>query len=147
MRLLFAVVLAGLSPMVRQAPSFTQQPATVRVTVRLLDVRAEKGGFVRAGLHPEPGRGFPGMSPLVNLEAAPSGSETALTFTVPAGVYAVSAHHDANNNHRMDTNFIGIPKEGYGVSNDARGRFSAPKFADARVTVARDTTLIVHMAY
>jgi uncharacterized protein (DUF2141 family) len=147
MRLLFALALVGLVPNVRQAPTSTQQPATVRVTVRLLDVRADKGGFLRAGLHPEPGRGFPGMSPLVNLEAVPSGSEATLTFSVPAGAYAVSAHHDANNNRRMDTNFIGIPKEGYGVSNDARGRFSAPKYADARVLVSRDTTLLVHMAY
>jgi uncharacterized protein (DUF2141 family) len=148
MRLTFAVLLAGVASHPGPAPTATpQQPETVRVTVRLLDVRSEKGGVVRAGLHPAPGKGFPGISPLVNLEAVPSGSEVAFTFTAAPGVYAVAAHHDANNNRRMDANFIGIPKEGYGVSNDARPRFSAPKFEEAKVALTRDTTLLVRMAY
>ena len=33
---------------------------------------------------------------------------------VPKGEYAVSFFHDENDNNKMDTNFIGIPKEDYG---------------------------------
>jgi uncharacterized protein (DUF2141 family) len=31
----------------------------------------------------------------------------------------------------MDTNLMGIPREGVGASNDAKGHFGPPKFAAA----------------
>jgi len=51
---------------------------------------------------------------------------------LPAGEYAVSVYHDENNNKKMDTNIFGIPKEGVGASNDARGHFGPPKYQDAK---------------
>jgi uncharacterized protein (DUF2141 family) len=50
---------------------------------------------------------------------------------IAPGRYAVSVFHDENSNGKMDTNFIGIPKEGVGASNDAKGRFGPPKFEAA----------------
>ena len=44
------------------------------------------------------------------------------------GTYAVSVFHDENSNGRLDTNFMGIPREGVGASNDAKGHFGPPKF-------------------
>jgi uncharacterized protein (DUF2141 family) len=123
------------------------QPGPVRVTVRLLDVRAAKGGVLHVGLHGEPGLSFPGPSPTTNLDASPRDNETILTFEVPRGSYAVAAFHDENSNGKLDANFLGVPREGYGVSNDVRPRFRAPRFSEARVLVSRDTTLVVHMAY
>lgn len=123
------------------------QPRAVRITVRLQSVRPEKGGLIRVSLHPEPGNGFPGPSLLENVDVRPSGTESIVTFEALPGAYAVAVHHDANANGKMDTNFIGIPREGYGMSNDPRPRFRAPRFAEARVVVSRDTTLSVRMAY
>jgi len=40
---------------------------------------------------------------------------------VAPGRYAVSVFHDENSNGKMDTNFIGIPREGVGASNNAKG--------------------------
>jgi uncharacterized protein (DUF2141 family) len=51
---------------------------------------------------------------------------------LPDGEYAVSVFHDENNNKKMDTNFFGIPKEGVGASNNARGHFGPPKYHDAK---------------
>ena len=50
---------------------------------------------------------------------------------VAPGRYAVSAYHDENSNGKMDTNFVGMPREGVGASNNARGHFGPPKFEDA----------------
>lgn len=47
---------------------------------------------------------------------------------VVPGKYAVSVVHDENANGKMDTNFIGMPKEGVGSSNDAKGHMGPPKF-------------------
>jgi len=52
-------------------------------------------------------------------------------ISVPPGVYAVAAVHDLNGNGRLDTNFLGMPKEPYGFSRAARGRFGPPSFEDA----------------
>lgn len=50
---------------------------------------------------------------------------------VPAGTYAVVVLHDENLNHKMDKNFLGIPQEGWGVSNNVRPAMLAPRFQDA----------------
>jgi uncharacterized protein (DUF2141 family) len=50
---------------------------------------------------------------------------------IESGTYAVSVFHDENSNGKLDTNFMGIPREGVGASNGARGHFGPPKFDDA----------------
>ena len=40
---------------------------------------------------------------------------------LPRGKYGVIAFHDLNGNEKLDTNFMGIPNEPYGFSNNARG--------------------------
>src|SRR5215470_2828550 len=59
--------------------------------------------------------------------------KAACEFTgVAPGTYALSVFHDENSNGKLDTNFIGMPKEGVGASNDAKGHMGPPKFDDAR---------------
>ena len=41
------------------------------------------------------------------------------SFEIPPGTYAIKLHIDENENGKLDTNFIGIPKEQYGISNNA----------------------------
>ena len=123
------------------------QPATVHITVRVIGARAAKGGVLHVGLHQQPGTGFPGPSQFTNQTVRPSGEESILSFDAPPGTYAVAVHHDANANGRMDSNFFGMPKEGYGVSNDVRPKFRAPRFSEAAVRVGRDTTVVVRMTY
>jgi uncharacterized protein (DUF2141 family) len=47
---------------------------------------------------------------------------------IEPGRYAVSVFHDENSNGKLDTNVLGIPREGVGASNDARGHLGPPKF-------------------
>ena len=49
---------------------------------------------------------------------------------VPEGEYAVTVLHDLNGNKKMDENLLGIPKEGFGFSNDAMGAFGPPTFRE-----------------
>ncbi|MCF2874417.1 MULTISPECIES: DUF2141 domain-containing protein [Tenacibaculum] len=64
---------------------------------------------------------------------------------VPSGTYAVSSFHDENDNKKMDTNFIGIPKEPIGISNDAKGFMGPPKYKDAKFEVNKDITLSINV--
>ena len=44
------------------------------------------------------------------------------------GTYALAVIHDENMNGKLDTNALGIPREGYGFSNDATSWFGAPAY-------------------
>lgn len=50
---------------------------------------------------------------------------------IPPGTYALAVIHDENMNGKLDTKWTGVPKEGYGFSNDAMGFLSAPSFSAA----------------
>ncbi|WP_299127153.1 DUF2141 domain-containing protein [uncultured Winogradskyella sp.] len=62
---------------------------------------------------------------------------------LPKGNYAVSIFHDENDNGKMDTNFLGIPKEDYGCSNDATGFMGPPKWNDAKFQLKEHKTLTI----
>jgi uncharacterized protein (DUF2141 family) len=50
---------------------------------------------------------------------------------IQPATYAISVFHDENSNGKLDTNSLGIPREGVGASNNARGHFGPPSFHDA----------------
>ncbi len=61
---------------------------------------------------------------------------------IPAGRYAVAAFHDEDGDRKLRT-VLGIPREGYGFSNDARpGTFGPPKFAAAAFDFDGTTTRV-----
>ena len=67
---------------------------------------------------------------------------------VPAGTWAVLAYHDENSNKKLDANFVGMPKEGYGFSNGAKATFGPPSFKDAAIPVGEGkVTAVVTLKY
>ena len=66
---------------------------------------------------------------------------------IPPGTYALAVIHDENMNGKLDINFWGIPKEGYGFSNGAKGLLGAPTFSAASFQYAGgtlDLTISLH---
>ncbi len=69
-------------------------------------------------------------------------------WTLPPGTYGVAAIHDENSNHKLDRNFFGIPKEGFGFANNPHVGLSAPSFQAAQARVACPVTEInIHLQY
>jgi uncharacterized protein (DUF2141 family) len=67
-----------------------------------------------------------------------------LTFeNLPFGTYAVSVHHDINENGRLDKNFFGIPREPFGVSNNPKKFFGPPSFDQAKFLFKESNQKIV----
>jgi uncharacterized protein (DUF2141 family) len=66
---------------------------------------------------------------------------------IPAGKYAISAFHDANINGELDKNMVGIPKEGFGFSNDAMGMFGPPNFEKASFDWKGGQTISLALRY
>ena len=52
------------------------------------------------------------------------------------GDYALSVIHDENENGELDSNALGIPKEGFGFGNNALGSFGPPSFEKAKIKIA-----------
>jgi uncharacterized protein (DUF2141 family) len=61
--------------------------------------------------------------------------------------YAIRYFHDENSNEELDTNFLGIPKEGFGFSNDAIGKFGPKDFSEWLFEVSGDTKVQMSTKY
>ena len=61
--------------------------------------------------------------------------------------YAVRFIHDENQNEKLDTNILGIPKEGFGFSNDAFGKFGPKDFSEWLFEVSGDTRIRMTTKY
>lgn len=69
-------------------------------------------------------------------------------WQVPPGNYGIAAIDDENSNARLDRDFLGIPKEGFGFANNPRVIFGAPPFHAAEVHVACPATdITIHLIY
>lgn len=75
-----------------------------------------------------------------NMKKVAANAEKVVFNDVPYGTYAVSVWHDQNDNQKMEKSLIGIPKEGLGVSNDAKGKMGPPKFKDAKFEIKQERT-------
>jgi len=78
-----------------------------------------------------------------------TGKEMQITFAdIKPGHYAVSVLHDENQNKNLDTNKLGMPKEGYGFSNNVTGIIGPPSFRKARFHVpAGKSRITIKMKY
>ena len=109
--------------------------ATVQVKVD--GVRNDKG-IVQVALCDE--ATYPKDCRLTASAPAKPGAVTVDLPNVPAGTWAALAYHDENSDKKLNTNFVGMPKEGYGFSNGVKGTFGPPRFKDTAITVGEGAT-------
>jgi uncharacterized protein (DUF2141 family) len=72
------------------------------------------------------------------MEKASGDSITVVFENLKPGKYAVSVLHDANKNKDLDKNKLGIPKEGFGFSNNVLGAMGPPSFERAQIDLTPD---------
>ena len=58
------------------------------------------------------------------------------------GTYAITVYHDRNDNGRFDKNWLGMPREAWGVSNNVRPRLRAPRFDEAMLALEAGEQLV-----
>jgi uncharacterized protein (DUF2141 family) len=120
-----------------------------RITVDVESLRSDSG-VVRCALFTG-AEGYPGdmAKAVAKTDAKIDGKKATCVFDgEPAGTYAVSLIHDEDGDGELKKNFLGIPKEGVGASNDAPHKTSAPKYDAARFTYDGGTlALTVHVGY
>jgi uncharacterized protein (DUF2141 family) len=85
--------------------------------------------------------------PVRSAKAPIAGGKVVMTFNgLKDGVYAIAVIHDENANGQLDTNFIGIPTEGIGVSNNPR-LLGKPSFAEAKFTLKGNIPITIETKY
>ena len=103
------------------------------IHVKILDIRNSTGDVACALF--ESSKGFPTeyLRSATNIMVIKVRDKQARCDfeDIPPGTYALAVVHDENMNGKLDTNWIRIPTEGYGFSNDARGLLGAPSFSAA----------------
>jgi uncharacterized protein (DUF2141 family) len=115
--------------------AFLAQGQSPQVNIIHLEIGGLRNGNgqVFCALYSTPD-GFPKDSEkaVARIKSAISDKKAVCEFSAIApGTYAASVFHDENSNGSLDTNFMGIPREGVGASNGAKGHFGPPKFAAA----------------
>lgn len=95
-------------------------------------------------------RGWPeDFGAAVRSQAVPAHPGTVVLHLddLPPGAYAAVVLHDENKNKKLDRNFLGMPREGWGMSNNPKARLSAPSFDRARFVLQRHTSLRISLNY
>jgi uncharacterized protein (DUF2141 family) len=123
-------------------PSPKAKKGTAKVRVLIKGFRNTKGQALVSLF--DSSKGFPEKGDISFKREAVKVKEKTMELVfdqVPAGTYAVAILHDEDMDFKMKTGAFGIPKEGYGVSKNARGRFGPPKFEDAKFELKQDQTV------
>lgn len=115
------------------------QTATLEVEVH--DVSSSEGDILIALYKEE--KTFLKFEHVYRAEGAPAseGITRVMIEDLPHGEYALAIFHDENGNEKLDTNFIGIPKEPLGFSNAKLKTFGPPGFKECLVTLKEDTVI------
>ena len=120
--------------------------ATLEIT--FTGIRSENG-IIAIGINDSP-EGWPrkpDMDPNWKKSDMISGKLTVKLEGLEYGTYAISVLDDENANLKMD-GFLGIPKEGYGFSNDAKVGISPPKFEECSFKIDQPLKKItIQMVY
>ena len=125
-------IIIQLSSVFFSSVVYSQDNLTGNLTIDIRNIKNNKG-LVKLSLYNSK-EGFPtDPEKAIRKVALPIKDNLAtVTFEkLPHGEYAVSLLHDENDNNKMDFHFYGMPKEGYGASNDAKVVFGPPDYKDA----------------
>ena len=130
--LILAFIFSGIS-------TTTAQEETFNLTVNISGLSSNKGTLM-VGIYNKKehflNKQFKG-----DLAKIENKKSVVVFKNLPKGEYAVSFIHDENDNKKMDTNFIGIPKEDYGCSNNATGFMGPPKYDDAKFQLSENKVI------
>lgn len=125
----------GLALALSAAPLAAQSTVTVQVT----GFSSTKGQLMLA-LHNSRDTFLTRKAPFRSAAVPIGGDTVTYTFSdLPAGRYSLAAFHDENSNGDLD-GVLRIPRERYGFSNNAHGRFGPPAY-ESTVFVVEAPTL------
>ena len=144
---ILTILLLHLALHINNSTVRSKQPKS-NIQVTVTNVSPQKGEIMAALFADE--KAFPNDSKAAFKVAktTANGGKAVLQFEqVPPGTYAIALFHDVNGDGKLNTNFIGIPKEGYGVSKNVKNLFSGPTYKQASFEHRNSSNLTITMRY
>ena len=125
--------------------SVAQSPHTTRLTMQVHLTAGAHGDLSFLIFSSE--SGFPGERDKACLHGflpiPPHAEWMKFDVGLAPGTYAVTVFEDLNGNHKLDHNLIGIPREPVGASNNPKGRFGPPRFAECAFRLGNSAQTIL----
>ena len=133
-------------------PAFTfgQSSSCIGIHVTVLNIRNSAGNVSCALFDSEVGFPIEFLRYATNLMSVKIRDAHARFdfLDIPPGTYALAVIHDENMNGKLDTNWLGIPTEGYGFSKDVKGVLGPPLFSAASFPYdSQDMELTISLHY
>ena len=146
--ILSLLIFVSLHSVAQEGAKSVESKTSIKIEIKVTEIKSTEGQIAVLLFNNE--NGFPQevdkalKSQFFQIE----GQEKVIEFEVPStGEYAVTVFHDENGNKKLDTNWIGMPKEGIAVSNNAKGRMGPPKYKDASVQILEGASLQIRLKY
>lgn len=118
---------------------------TGKVIVQIENIQTKKGGEISAGIFNRTNFLKTGKQ-LASISREVTSSRIVIEFdNLVTGEYAFVAYQDIDRNKSMKTNFIGYPKEPWGISNNPRILFGPPSFEESKIIVIANQTTTVNI--
>ncbi len=134
----------GLIPLLLGAFSFTGQG---RLIIKVKGCRSDRGKIMIA-LYDDASSFDKNRNAMYHKVIAIENGQAEVVFDqLPPGDYAYKIYHDENTNEKLDKNLLGIPKEGFGFSNNAKVRFGPPKFRECVMKIHQTAVSTVRLQY
>lgn len=121
----------------------SQNANAAELTVNISDIEQGKGHLLIAVFEGKENYND-GKSVQASKVKAEHKKESVVFKDLIDGEYAVKMYQDENDNNELDSNMMGIPKEGYGFSNNV-GMFGTPKYKEAKFTVKNNTVIEIDL--
>ena len=118
------------------------------LTITIADIRESEGRLMIQVANSEKGFEFSEDSaapPPVAISQLAEAGEMTFEVTLPPGIYGARVLHDLNGNGKVDSNFVGMPKEPWAFSNNATGRLGPAKWQDAKFEISGDTAVEIRL--
>lgn len=122
-----------------------QEPAGSGALTVIITGLENENGKVMVALNQSQAEYEADSEPGIGVKVQITNHEAVWTFkNIIFGTYAIKVFHDEDDDDEFDTNFLGIPTEDYGFSNNASGQFGPPSWDDAKFEFksAKDTLMI-----
>ena len=140
-RTLTAAALAAAAPLLipaAAAQDCTGPASPVKLYVDVSGIRSATG-LIAVTLYADDSKRFLAKRGSLYVGRVPAKApNTRVCIHLPStGVYAFAVYHDEDANRKINRNAIGLPREGFGFSNNPPTFFSIPSFSRVRVSVPR----------
>jgi uncharacterized protein (DUF2141 family) len=121
--------------------SFTNMKSQSKLEIEITGLRSNKG-YVAVDFLDKNNKTVKGIKgEIINKKC------TVEMKDIKNDMYAIRFFHDENSNEKIDKNFIGIPKEGFGLSNDGLGKFGPKDFEEWLIPITGDTKITIVTKY